>query len=205
MALTRSFLKGMNLSDEQVSAVIEEHAATVSGLKAEIDKYKGDAEKLGIVQQELDGLKSKNADSWKEKYETLKKTFDDYKAETAAQAKAEKVKAAYTDLLKAANVDSKRLEAILKITDLSGMELDGEGKLVNAEELSKNIKAEWSAFIQNTGTKGSNVETPPTNGNNPTMTRADVYAKDEHGHYKMTTAERQKALAEHPDLLRGGI
>ena len=33
MALTRAFLKSMTLTDEQVSAIIEEHSATVTGLK----------------------------------------------------------------------------------------------------------------------------------------------------------------------------
>ena len=28
------------------------------------------------------------------------------------------------------------------------------------------------------------------------MSRAEIYAKDEHGRYKLTTAERQKALAD---------
>lgn len=39
MALTRAFLKSMTLTDEQVSAIIEEHSATVTGLKNEISKY----------------------------------------------------------------------------------------------------------------------------------------------------------------------
>ena len=40
MALSRAMLKGMNLTDEQVSAIIEEHTATVDGLKKQRDEYK---------------------------------------------------------------------------------------------------------------------------------------------------------------------
>lgn len=203
MAVTRSFLKGMGLTDEQVGAIIEEHTNTVNGLKEARDTYKADAEKLTAVQKQLDDLKANSGDDWKEKYNTLKKTFDDFKTESANQAKAEKVKAAYAQLLKDANVDSKRIDAILRITDMSGMSLDESGKLVDADKLSASIKSEWGAFIQTTGVKGSSVETPPENHSGTTMTRADVYAKDEHGKYKLSTAERQKMLTEHPEILKG--
>ena len=203
MAVTRSFLKGMGLTDEQVGAIIEEHTNTVNGLKEARDTYKADAEKLTAVQKQLDDLKANSGDDWKEKYNTLKKTFDDFKTESANHAKAEKIKAAYAQLLKDANVDSKRIDAILKITDMSGMTLDESGKLVDADKLSASIKSEWSAFIQTTGVKGSSVETPPENHSGTTMTRADVYAKDEHGKYKLSTAERQKMLTEHPEILKG--
>lgn len=203
MAVTRSFLKGMGLTDEQVGAIIEEHTNTVNGLKEARDTYKADAEKLAAVQKQLDDLKANSGDDWKEKYNTLKKTFDDFKTESANQAKAEKVKAAYAQLLKDANVDSKRIDAILRITDMSGMSLDESGRLVDADKLSASIKSEWGAFIQTTGVKGSSVETPPENHSGTTMTRADVYAKDEHGKYKLSTAERQKMLTEHPEILKG--
>ena len=202
MAVTRSFLKGMGLTDEQVSAIIEEHTNTVNGLKEARDSYKADAEKLATVQRELDTLKANNGEDWKAKYDELKKTFDAYKSEVASQAQAEKVKAAYTQLLKDANVDPKRIEAILRITDLSEMKVGEDGKLENAAALTEAIKTEWSAFIQTTGKQGAQVEPPPDTHGGAGLTKADIYAKDEKGRYKMGTAERQKALAEHPELLK---
>lgn len=204
MAVTRSFLKGMGLTDEQVGAIIEEHTNTVNGLKEARDAYKADADKLTAVQRQLDDLKANSGDDWKSKYDALKKTFDDFKTESAKQARAEKVRAAYTQLLKDSNVDSKRIDAILKITDMSTMNLGEDGKLVDADKLLANIKSEWGAFIQTTGVKGANVETPPeTHSNTTTMTRADIYAKDERGRYKLSTAERQRALMEHPEAMKG--
>jgi hypothetical protein len=202
MAVTRSFLKGMNLTDEQVSAIIEEHTNTVNGLKEARDAYKADAEKLATVQKQLDDLKANSGDDWKDKYNTLKKTFDDFKAETVKREKDEKVRAAYAQLLKDANVDGKRIDAILKITDLSDKNLDENGKFTDADKLVESIKSEWGAFIQTSGTKGAEVATPPDSHAGATLTKADIYARDEHGRYKMSTAERQKALAEHPDLMR---
>lgn len=202
MAVTRKFLEGMGLTEAQVSAIIDEHTNTVNGLKEARDNYKADAEKLTQVQNELNQLKAEKGDDWKDKYNTLKQTFDDFKAETASKAKTEKVKAAYAQLLKDSNVDEKRIDAILKITDLSKMEIDESGKFANADTLKESIKSEWGAFIQQSGTQGARVETPPDGNAKVTMTRAEIYAKDEHGHYKMSTADRQKALASNPDLLR---
>ena len=201
--LTRKMLKAMGIEDEKIDEIIDAHTETVDGLKDSLKAANADAEKLTAVQKQLDDLKANSGDDWKEKYNTLKKTFDDFKTEAASQAKAEKVKAAYAQLLKDANVDSKRIDAILKITDMSGMSLDESGKLVDANKLSESIKSEWGAFIQTTGVKGSSVETPPENHSGTTMTRADVYAKDEHGKYKLSTAERQKMLTEHPEILKG--
>lgn len=203
MAVTRSFLKGMGLTDEQVSAIIEEHSNTVSGLREARDAYKVDAEKLAAVQKELDTLKANNGDDWKGKYDTLKKAFDDYKHDTEQREQVEKVKAAYSQLLKDANVDGKRIDAILRITDFTGMKVDADGKLTDADKLTDAIKKDWSAFIQTSGTKGANVETPPDNHGGTMLTKADIYAKDERGRYKMSTAERQKALVEHPEIMKG--
>lgn len=78
MALTRAFLKSMTLTDEQVSAIIEEHSATVTGLKNEISKYKEDAEKVPDLQKKL---KDYEKDDWKGKYEKEHAGFESYKAE----------------------------------------------------------------------------------------------------------------------------
>ena len=45
MAITRKLLKGMGLTEEQQDTIIEAHTDTVNGLKADIDRYKADAEK----------------------------------------------------------------------------------------------------------------------------------------------------------------
>ncbi len=68
MALTRKLLKGMGLTDEQVDTIIEAHTDTVDGLKADVSKYKSDAEKLPDVQKQLDDLKEAGDGGYKEKY-----------------------------------------------------------------------------------------------------------------------------------------
>ena len=46
MALTRRFLKGMGLTEEQVDTIIEAHTEVTDGLKEQINQYKADADKL---------------------------------------------------------------------------------------------------------------------------------------------------------------
>ena len=104
MALTRKSLKAFGLTEEQVDSIIEMHTETVDGLKADISKYKADAEKLPGVQKELDDLKAAGDGGYKEKYEKEHKAFEDFKTEqTAKETRAAKDKA-YRELLISAGV-----------------------------------------------------------------------------------------------------
>lgn len=87
-------MKGMGLTDEQVDTIIEAHTDTVDGLKADVSRYKADAEKLPGVQKQLDNLKAAGDGGYQEKYEKEHKAFEDFKANvTAKESKAAKEKA----------------------------------------------------------------------------------------------------------------
>ena len=89
MALTRKLLKGMGLTDEQVDTIIEAHTDTVDGLKADVTRYKADAEKLPGVQKQLDDLKAAGDGGYKEKYEKEHSAFEAFKTDiTAKESKA---------------------------------------------------------------------------------------------------------------------
>lgn len=193
MALTRSMLKGMQLTDEQVSAIIEEHVATVDGLKADRDKYKADAAKLLTVQQELDKLKSGD-DDWKTKYEKEHKDFEDFKKDVATKEATARVRSAYRKLLVENGVGEKHIDAVLRVTDFTGIKLDKDGKLENSDKLTESIKSDWSGFITNKGTKGVGVENPPSSSGTTMTKDAIMNIKD--------TTERQKAIAENIDLFK---
>ena len=165
MALTRKLLKGMGLTDEQVDTIIEAHTDTVDGLKSDINKYKGDAEKLPGVQKELDDLKAAGDGGYKQKYEDEKKAFEDFKAaQTAKETKQAKEKA-YTEFLKSVGVSEKRIPSIIKVTDLNTVELEGD-KVKDADKLTESVKTEWADFIETSNTNGANTNTPPTNNPN---------------------------------------
>ena len=166
MALKRSFLKSMGLTDEQISAIIEAHTETVDGLKADIERYKGDAEKLPTVQKELDDLKAAGDGGYKEKYEKEHKAFEDFKTEQTAKETRQAKETAYRELLKAASVSEKRIPAILKVTDLNGIEMDGD-KIKDADKHTQTVKTEWAEFVESGNTTGANTITPPANNQTP--------------------------------------
>jgi hypothetical protein len=166
MALTRAFLKGMNLTDEQISAVIEEHTNVTDALKADRDKFKGEAEKLAEVQKELDTLKKDVADNnWQEKYTKEHDEFEKYKTDIATKEKQAQIKTAYTKLLSDCKVGDKYIDSIIKVTSLTDLKLNDKGEFENAEDLKKKIETDWSGFIVSKETRGAGVETPPKNDN----------------------------------------
>ena len=189
MALTRSFLKGMNLTDEQVGAIIEAHTDTVEALKTQRDQYKADAEKLVSVQKELDKLKETATNSGD--YEKLKKEYEDYKTEVKNKEIVAAKKAALTDLAKDAGLSEAGIAKAVKYTDWDAIELEDDGKVKDSKTLIKSLKEEWSEYIQTTKTKGADTSTPPSgNGSGDTKTKAEILQiKD--------TAQRQAAWGEY--------
>ena len=198
MALTRRMLKAMGISDEQVDEIIAAHTETVDALKEQRDAYKADAEKLADVQKQLDkataDLEAAGKDAYKVKYEALKEEYEGYKTEqTKKESHAAKEKA-YRALLQEAGVSEKRLESVLKVSDVDSVELDEKGTIKGADKLTESIKSEWADFITTTQTRGASTSNPPANNPSGTMTKADIYKKDDHGRYVLSAAERQKAL-----------
>lgn len=166
MALTRAMLKGMGLTDEQVSAIIEEHTSVTSGLKDQIKEYKENAEKLPGVQKELDNLKKDvEENDWKGKYTKEHEDYEKYKTDIADKEKSAKLKSAYTKLLNECKVGEKHIDSILRVTDFKSMKLTDDGSLEGADKLKEQIASDWSGFITSTGTKPAGVETPPAGGN----------------------------------------
>ena len=165
MPLTRSMLKGMGLSDEQLSAIIDEHVSVTTALKEEIGKLKESAELLPKVQKELEDLKKDVADNdWQNKYNKEHADFEKYKSEIAEEKKLDAVKSAYKGLLSECKIGEKHITAIMKVTDFSKMQLSDDGKLDGVDALKDAINNEWSGFIQIASVKGPEVPNPPSGG-----------------------------------------
>ena len=200
--LTRKMLKGMSLTDEQIDTIIEAHTEVTDALKKERDRYKEDAEKLPEVQKELE--KYSGGDSFEEKYKALKKEYDDYKSEQTAKEEKTAKEEAYRGMLREAGVSEKRLAAVLRVADLSGIKLEKDGTIKDKDSLIQSVKTEWSDFIEAKSTKGANTQTPPAN-NGAKMTRADIFKRDDKGRYVLSAQERQKAIAENPSAFQKGV
>lgn len=166
MALTRKLLEGMGIEEKAIESIIEAHSETVTGLKADRDKYREQAEKVPDLQRQLEEAKAASDDGeWEQKYTEEHQAFEDYKAQVATErADAEKAQA-YRGMLMAAGIDPKRIDAIMRVTDLSEVEME-DGKLKEAGKLEEAAKEEWADFVLKQVTKGSNPATPPEHKDN---------------------------------------
>lgn len=218
MALKRSFLSALGIEAEKIDQIIDAHTSTLEEIKAERDKYKADAEKLVEVQKNLDeAVKLSNkykADSEKlaeiqpeydklkeasekdngfeKKYTDLKTEYDKYKKDQETKAAKEAKENAYRKLLTDTGVSSKRIAAILKVTDLDSVAMDDKGEIKDADKLKESIKTEWSEFIETKDSKGADVSNPPQNKGGK-MTKEDILKIQD-------PVERQSKIAENHEL-----
>ena len=94
----------------------------------------------------------------------FKEEFEKYKTDVENKEKHTAKEAAYRDVLKAAGISEKRIDSVLKVSDVDNVELDENGKIKDNDKLTESIKTEWADFITAEGTKGANVPTPPAKG-----------------------------------------
>lgn len=175
MALTRKLLKGMGLTDEQVDTIIEAHTDTVDGLKADVSKYKSDAEKLAGVEKELNDLKAMGDGGYKEKYEKEHKAFEDYKADiTAKESKAAKEKAVRA-YFESKNITGSNLDLAMRGCgeEMAALEMDGD-KIKDTKSLDALVDGTYKGLVSTTQTKGANPANPPANPPKKNYTTADI-------------------------------
>lgn len=192
MALTRKFLKGLDLTDEQISAIIEAHTETTDALKEERDNFKADAEKLPKVQKELDELKASETD-YKQKYEKEHSDFEAYKNEKAAESTKAAKKDKFTNVLKELKVSEKVIPLILNTAKYDDIELDEAGNIKDIKTLTDKVKEEYADFITTEHNQGVGTKTPPGNAGGKKMTKEEILGiKD--------IDARQSAIAENHEL-----
>ena len=93
----------MGIDEEKIDEIIALHTETVEGLKADIARYKEDAEKLPQAREDLkkaqDALEEATKDEWHEKYDSLKTEYDTFKEAQAAKETHGAKETAYRKLL----------------------------------------------------------------------------------------------------------
>lgn len=169
MAFTRAFLRGLGVTDEQLTAIMEEHVSLMDEIKAERDSYKTQAENLQGIEKQFEELKKED---WKSKYEKEKKDFSEYKTGVETEKTTQLVKDAYKKLLTDSKVGENHIGSILRVTDFSNMKLKDDGTLEDADKLKESIKTDWSGFIATQRTEQSSPETPPSNDPSKGQSRA---------------------------------
>lgn len=191
-------LKAMGIEDDKVDQIIDAHTETVDALKEARDNYKVDAEKLPNIQKELEELKAKGDDGWKDKHDKLKKQFEDYKTEiTSKESRAAKEKAARA-YYESKGITGKNLELAMRgsRTEVDGLELDGE-KIKDEAALKALVEGDFSSLVTTTQKKGASTATPPANTGTGAMTKEQILAIADR-------TKRREAIAQNLQLFGKG-
>lgn len=198
MSLTRKMLKAMGIEDEKIDQIIEAHAETVDGLKADVEKYKAEAKDLPNVKKQLDEtekeLEAAKKDGWKEKHDAVKKELDDYKAEqTRKETNAEKEKAVRA-YLESKNIKDGNLTIAMRglKAEIDAAELE-DGKIKDTKAFDDLIAGELAGLVTTTTTK------PAPNPANPIKNTGGAMTKEQILEIK-DGAERRKAMMGNPSL-----
>ena len=199
-AALRKIFEGAEIEvpKDVLGQICDLHTSSMDGLPETIKELKG---KLKVAEQERDAAKAKVPADGEEtiskaEYDKLKGEFDQYKNDVQAKETKAAKEAAYRAILKDANLSEKGIEKAVKYAEWDKIELDADGKLKGANDHIKAVREEWAEYVTTTTTTGAKTSTPPANNGGAKLTKAEIYARDEHGRYKLSTAERQKALAE---------
>ena len=177
-------------AEEKEQQIMDGHIAVTDGIKDDRDRWKAEADKAADLQQQLDGIK--NGENWQEKFEKEHEAFESFKKQMEHDAESAKVEAAYRKLLTDEGISTKRLDAIMKVTDLSNVKLDKDGNLDKLDDLKKTINDEWGEFKTTVTEKGAVVEKPLKTGK-ATKTKEEIFAIEDKD-------ERLKAIQENHEL-----
>lgn len=199
MAFTRKMLKALGIEDDKIDQIIEAHTEVTDGLKEQVKQYKADAEKLEGVEKELNDLKAKGDDGYKDKYEAEKKAHDELKTSIANEKAYTAKETAYRNLLKEAGVKEKFIDTIIRADKsvIEGLKMGEDGKIDGTDTLTETAKKNWGDFIATTTTKTAGVETPPANNGGSATDKEKIAAiKD--------PVERRAAIAKNLELFDKG-
>lgn len=197
MALTRKFLKALEIEGDKADQIIEAHTETLDGLKSSLEAVQADAGKLPEIQRQLEAaqaeLEAAKKDSYKEKYEALQEDFKAYKQNQAQKETRAAKESAYRALLKSAGISERRMDSVLKVSDVDSVELDAKGEIVDGKNRLKTIKEEWADFIETTEITGVDTPNPHVNTGGGRMTKEEIMNIAD-------TEKRQRVMAEHHEL-----
>ena len=173
---TRSDIRaivGEACNDEIENKLIALHLGVVDPLKDDAARYKADADKLLDVQRELDDLKAAGNDDYKQKYEDEHAALENLKQSIADEKALAEKSSLYRLLLQESGIDPKRIDAVLRVSDLTKVEVK-DGSIVDSKSLAESIKTEWADFVVKPGAKGDKPDTPPADGGEMTKEAFDT-------------------------------
>ena len=194
MAFTRKALKAMGLTDEQVDSIMDLHVEVTDGLKEKIEAAEKKAADYDEVKKQLEA--SKGGKDYKSEYDKLKGEFDKYKKDVTEKETAAAKNKAVRAYFESKGIKGANLEIAMRGAkdEISAVELDGD-KIKDSKSIDDLIGGAFKVLIVKEGTKGADPVNPPAGGGSVLKTKAEIYAKDEHGRYKLDSTARQRELA----------
>ena len=192
MALTNALLKSMGIEGDQRDQIMAEHQSTLADIKAERDGLRDTAARVPELERQVQDLEQRiPTEDWKARYDAEHESFEAYKVQVEQERSDMQKADLYRAMLLEQGVDPKRVDSVMRVTDLSGVMVK-DGQLDGAEELAAKVADEWSDFIVKEITRGAKVDDPPGGGGTG-RTRDEILAIED-------TSERQQAIAENPEL-----
>lgn len=157
MALTIKMLKDLGIEQDAIEAIVKAHGDTVDALKAERDAA---LDRASIAEEKAGEAGKKEIEELREQLAQKSAEFADFKKGVDAEkADAEKAQL-YRKLLAEQGVDARRIDSIVRVTDLSNVSVK-DGEIEDADKLSESIRDTWADFIGTVKTKTARVDTPP--------------------------------------------
>lgn len=188
----------MGIEADKVDEIIVAHTETVDALKEKMGELQTEADKVPDIQKKLDKAlkqiedaeKDGDKNPWKVKYDAIKEEFGDYKKNVEAEKSKTTKTEAFKKLLQDIGISEKRIDAVVRVSDIESINLDAEGNIEGVDDLKKSLASEWEDFIVKSNMQGANTSTPPTNnGGKQQLTKKEIMEiKD--------TTERQNAWKE---------
>ena len=183
-------MKAMGLTEEQVDSIAEAHGETVEGLNAKIEQLQDTIDSLNSQ------LKTAEANNgYKEKYEKEHAEYEAYKKTVEGRETQAAKESAAKSYFEGKNITGANLEIAMRAAaaEIAALELDGD-KIKDTAALDALTSGTLAGLAKQTAVIGANIAHPPqTTGG--TMSKADIYARDDRGRYKYSAEERQKMLA----------
>lgn len=148
MALTRKFLEALQIPENAVQAIIDEHMTTVSGIKTEWEnKFNQEKAKADTIPALEKDLKDESGKTYKELYEAEKTAHETLKSDIAGKAakaaKESAVKAYFTDK----KIKADAMGLALRATNLDSIELDEAGKIKDSKSLDDLLAGDLKPLI----------------------------------------------------------
>ena len=184
-----------SISADAIAKLVKAISTTVGNEFVDKARYKAKLDEIDELQGKLQTAEDSvtTAEKWKVKYEAAKQDLATFKAEQTKKDTRAAKETAYRALLKEAGVSEKRIESVLKVSDVDSVELTDKGEIKGADKLTASIKDEWADFIETTEVQGAQTPHPPANTGGSTTTKEQIMNIKDIG-------ERHKAIAEHHEL-----